>query len=239
MYLARFAFVYARARADVFFFLSVAGKFATHVGINPFTRVAKINRVSRNHREDRRRETDIQNNFFSSQQTTQLTQFSAVSSQFKNRTVAKVRAFRTIWVVFLYHKKSSHNEKRRGENERLIAISDNVEFLSRLSLSRFSFGTESEDTDERGEKGSFLFGYFFARRGSRFINNMNTNSASSTSGTSHRDQKLRVWWIKIVLCRSFREFFFCTQNDSLMETFYHFLRMLTFYYHQSIITNKH
>jgi hypothetical protein len=35
----------------------------------------------------------------------------------------------------LYHKKSSHNEKRRGENERLIAISDNVEFLSRLSLS--------------------------------------------------------------------------------------------------------
>jgi hypothetical protein len=109
----------------------------------------------------------------------------------------------------LYHKKSSHNEKRRGENERLIAISDNVEFLSRLSLSlsRFSFGTESEDTDERGEKGSFLFGYFFARRGSRFINNMNTNSASS-SGTSHRDQKLRVWWIKIVLCRSFREFFF-------------------------------
>jgi hypothetical protein len=96
MYLARFAFVYARARADVFFFLSVAGKFATHVGINPFTRVAKINRVSRNHREDRRRETDVQNNFFSSQQTTQLTQFSAVSSQFKNRTVAKVRAFRTI-----------------------------------------------------------------------------------------------------------------------------------------------
>ena len=135
MYLARFAFVYARARADVFFFLSVAGKFATHVGINRFTRVAKINRVSRNHREDRRRETDVQNNFFSSQQTTQLTQFSAVSSQFKNRTVAKVRAFRTIWVVFLYHKKSSHNEKRRGENERLIAISDNVEFLSRLSLS--------------------------------------------------------------------------------------------------------
>ena len=48
----------------------------------------------------------------------------------------------------MYHKKSSHNEKRRGENERLIAISDNVEFLSRLSLSRFSFGTESEDTDE-------------------------------------------------------------------------------------------
>ena len=97
MYLARFAFVYARARADVFFFLSVAGKFATHVGIIiPLTRVAKINRVSRNHREDRRRETDVQNNFFSSQQTTQLTQFSAVSSQFKNRTVAKVRAFRTI-----------------------------------------------------------------------------------------------------------------------------------------------
>jgi hypothetical protein len=60
-----------------------------------------------------------------------------------------------------------------------------------VSLSRFSFGTESEDTDERGEKGSFLFGYFFARRGSRFINNMNTNSASS-SGTSHRDQKLRL-----------------------------------------------
>ena len=90
---------------------------------------------------------------------------------------------------FFVHKKSSHNEKRRGENERLIAISDNVEFLSRLSLSlsRFSFGTESEDTDERGEKGSFLFGYFFARRGSRFINNMNTNSASSSSGTSHRE----------------------------------------------------
>ena len=39
---------------------------------------------------------------------------------------------------FLYHKKSSHNEKRRGENERLIAISDNVEFLSRLSLSLVS-----------------------------------------------------------------------------------------------------
>ena len=96
MYLAQFAFVYARARALMLFFLSVAGKFATHVGINPFTRVAKINRVSRNHREDRRRETDVQNNFFSSQQTTQLTQFSAVSSQFKNRTVAKVRAFRTI-----------------------------------------------------------------------------------------------------------------------------------------------
>jgi hypothetical protein len=105
------------------------------VGINPFTRVAKTNRVSRNHREDRRRETDVQNNFFSSQQTTQLTQFSAVSSQFKNRTVAKVRAFQTILVVFFVPKKSSHNEKRRGENERLIAISDNVEFLSRLSLS--------------------------------------------------------------------------------------------------------
>ena len=127
-----------RARALMFFFLSVAGKFATHVGINPFTRVAKINRVSRNHREDRRRETDIQNNFFSSQQTTQLTQFSAVSSQFKNRTVAKVRAFQTILVVFFVPKKSSHNEKRRGENERLIAISDNVEFLSRSSLSLVS-----------------------------------------------------------------------------------------------------
>ena len=136
MYLARFAFVYARARADVFFFfLSRVNLQPTWVLIIPLTRVAKINRVSRNHREDRRRETDVQNNFFSSQQTTQLTQFSAVSSQFKNRTVAKVRAFRTIWVVFLYHKKSSHNEKRRGENERLIAISDNVEFLSRLSLS--------------------------------------------------------------------------------------------------------
>ena len=122
----------------MFFYLSVAGKFATHVGINPFTRVAKINRVSRNHREDRRRETDIQNNFFSSQQTTQLTQFSAVSSQFKNRTVAKVRAFQTILVVFFVPKKSSHNEKRRGENERLIAISDNVEFLSRSSLSLVS-----------------------------------------------------------------------------------------------------
>ena len=134
MYLARFAFVYARARADVFFFfLSRVNLQPTWVLI-PLTRVAKINRVSRNHREDRRRETDVQNNFFSSQQTTQLTQFSAVSSQFKNRTVAKVRAFRTIWVVFLYHKKSSHNETRRGENERLIAISDNVEFLSRLSL---------------------------------------------------------------------------------------------------------
>ena len=41
MYLARFAFVYARARADVFFFLSVAGKFATHVGINPFNASGK------------------------------------------------------------------------------------------------------------------------------------------------------------------------------------------------------
>ena len=139
MYIARFAFVYARARADVFFFfLSRVNLQPTWVLIIPLTRVAKINRVSRNHREDRRRETDVQNNFFSSQQTTQLTQFSAVSSQFKNRTVAKVRAFRTIWVVFLYHKKSSHNEKRRGENERLIAISDNVEFLSRLSLSLVS-----------------------------------------------------------------------------------------------------
>ena len=96
MYLARFAFVYARARADVFFFfLSRVNLQPTWVLI-PLTRVAKINRVSRNHREDRRRETDVQNNFFSSQQTTQLTQFSAVSSQFKNRTVAKVRAFRTI-----------------------------------------------------------------------------------------------------------------------------------------------
>ena len=96
MYLARFAFVYARARADVFFFfLSRVNLQPTWVLI-PLTRVAKINRVSRNHREDRRRETDVQNNFFSSQQTTQLTQFSAVSSPFKNRTVAKVRAFRTI-----------------------------------------------------------------------------------------------------------------------------------------------
>ena len=136
MYLARFAFVYARARADVFFFfLSRVNLQPTWVLIIPLTRVAKINRVSRNHREDRRRETDVQNNFFSSQQTTQLTQFSAVSSQFKNRTVAKVRAFQTILVVFFVPKKSSHNEKRRGENERLIAISDNVEFLSRLSLS--------------------------------------------------------------------------------------------------------
>lgn len=222
----------------MFFFLSVAGKFATHVGINPFTRVAKINRVSRNHREDRRRETDIQNNFFSSQQTTQLTQFSAVSSQFKNRTVAKVRAFRTILVVFLYHKKSSHNEKRRGENERLIAISDNVEFLSFSSL---SFLSRLEQ--KRAMMIPMMNEGDAKCRGSRFktpfvINNMNNNSASS-SGTSHRDQKLCVWWIKIVLCRSFREFFFCTQNDSLMETFYHFLRILTFYYHQSIITNKH
>jgi hypothetical protein len=87
------------------------------VGINPFTRVAKINRVSRNHREDRRRETDVQNNFFSSQQTTQLTQFSAVSSQFKNRTVAKVRAFRKILVVFLYQRKAA-TTRREGERTR-------------------------------------------------------------------------------------------------------------------------
>ena len=85
----------ARALMFFFFFLSRVNLQPTWVLI-PLTRVAKINRVSRNHREDRRRETDVQNNFFSSQQTTQLTQFSAVSSQFKNRTVAKVRAFRTI-----------------------------------------------------------------------------------------------------------------------------------------------
>ena len=105
---------FMRARALMFFFLSVAGKFATHVGVNPFTRVAKINRVSRNHREDRRRETDVQNNFFSSQQTTQLTQFSAVSSQFKNRTVAKVRAFRTIWVVFFVPQEKQPQREEKG-----------------------------------------------------------------------------------------------------------------------------
>lgn len=225
----------------MFFFLSVAsGKFATHVGINPSLRewqksIAFL--VTTAKTEDAKLTFKIissRRNRPPNSRSSRL--FPANSRTAPSPRYALSERFESF---FLYHKKSSHNEKRRGENVRLIiAISDNVEFLSRLSLSRFSFGTESEDTDERGEKGSFLFGYFFARRGSRFINNMNTNSASS-SGTSHRDQKLRLVDKNRSLSVLLR-FFFCTpENYSLMETFYHFLRVLTFYHHQSIITNTH
>ena len=117
MYLARFAFVYARARADVFFF------FLSRVNLQPTWVLIPLREWQKSiaflvtTARDRRREADIQNNFFSSQQTTQLTQFSAVSSQFKNRTVAKVRAFRKILVVFLYQRKAA-TTRREGERTR-------------------------------------------------------------------------------------------------------------------------
>ena len=115
MYLARFAFVYARALM-FFFFLSRVNLQPTWVLI-PLREWQKSIAFLVTTARDRRREADIQNNFFSSQQTTQLTQFSAVSSQFKNRTVAKVRAFRKILVVFLYQRKAATREEKGRERE--------------------------------------------------------------------------------------------------------------------------
>ena len=130
-----------RARALMFFFLSVAsGKFAaTHVGINPSLRewqksIAFL--VTTAKTEDAKLTFKIissRRNRPPNSRSSRL--FPANSRTAPSPRYALSERFESF---FLYHKKSSHNEKRRGENERLIAISDNVEFLSRLSLSLVS-----------------------------------------------------------------------------------------------------
>lgn len=137
MYLAQFAFVYARARADVFFF------FLSRVNLQPTwvlipsrewqksiaflvttakTEDAKLTFKIISSRHNRPPNSRSSRLFPANSRTAPSPRY-ALSERFESS-------------FFLYHKKSSHNEKRRGENERLlIAISDNVEFLSRLSLS--------------------------------------------------------------------------------------------------------
>ena len=136
MYLAQFAFVYARARADVFFF------FLSRVNLQPTwvliplrewqksiaflvttakTEDAKLTFKIISSRRNRPPNSRSSRLFPANSRTAPSPRY-ALSERFES--------------FFLYHKKSSHNEKRRGENVRLIiAISDNVEFLSRLSLS--------------------------------------------------------------------------------------------------------
>ena len=110
------------ARALMFiFFLSRVNLHPPHVGINPFTGRAKIFSVSRNHREDRRRETDIIRNIISHHNRPPNSRSSRLFPA-NSRTAPSPRyAFSNDFVVFFVpqrRERKAATTRREGERTR-------------------------------------------------------------------------------------------------------------------------